>query len=115
MPPDELDLMTSAYQAMPLMERTNAEEAKDWGQLRAFRPFGSSVSDEEKDRLLGAVEALRTEDALMAQAARIKLPEIVRLGELDRERVRQFMADARNHYGACIKDLPQDFPKGVPL
>jgi hypothetical protein len=113
MPVGELDVMSSAYQAMPLLERTNAQEATDWAHLRAFRPSGAAVSDEERDRLLGAVEALRTEDALMAQAARIKLPEIIRLGPLDRDRVRQFMNDAREHYGACVKDLPADFPKGV--
>jgi hypothetical protein len=115
MPADELDLMSSAYQAMPLMERTNAEEAKDWAHLRAFRTIGGAVSDQEKDRLLDAVEALRTEDALMAQAARIKLPEIVRLGKLDESRVRLFMKDAREHYGVCVKDLPADFPAGAPL
>jgi hypothetical protein len=84
-------------------------------RLRAFRRSGGAVSDEEKDRLLGAVEALRTEDALMAQAARIKLPEIMRLGPLDEHRLRQFMADARAHYGACVKPLPRDYPRGVPL
>jgi hypothetical protein len=115
MPADELDLISSAYQAMPLMERTNAEEAKDWAHLRAFRTSGGAVSDQEKDRLLDAVEALRTEDALMSQAGRIKLPEIVRLGKLDESRVRQFMADAREHYGACVKDVPANFPAGVPL
>ena len=115
MPANELDLVSSAYQAMPLMERTNADEAKDWARLRAFRPTGGTVSDEEKDRLLGAVEALRTEDALMAQAARIKLPEILRLGPLDQNRLRQFMSDAREHYRACVKDLPANFPSGVPL
>ena len=113
MPAGELDVMSSAYQAMPLMEHTNAEEALDWARLRAFRPSGGAVSDDERDRLLGAVEALRTEDALMAQAARIKLPEIIRLGRLDRDRVRQFMNDARQHYGVCVKDLPADFPRGV--
>jgi hypothetical protein len=115
MPADELDLMSSAYQAMPLLERTNAEEAKDWAHLRAFRTSGGAVSDQEKDRLLDAVEELRTEDALMAQGARIKLPEIVRLGQLDENRVQQFMADARAHYGVCVKYLPADFPAGVPL
>lgn len=97
------------------MERTNAQEAMDWARLRAFRPSGGAVSSEEKDRLLGAIEALRTEDALMNQAARIKLPEILRLGALDQDRVRQFMTDAREHYGACVKNLPSDFPRGVPV
>ena len=115
MPSDELDAMSSAYQAMPLMERTNAQESADFARLRAFRRSGGAVSDEEKDRMLGAVEALRTEDALMAQAARIKLPEIMRLGPLDEHRLRQFMADARAHYGACVKPLPRDYPRGVPL
>jgi hypothetical protein len=114
MPADELDMISSAYQAMPLMERTNAQEAADWARLRAFRPKGGPISDEERDHLLSAVEALRTEDALMNQAARIKLPEILHLGALDRARVDQFMGDAREHYGSCIKDLPPGFPQRVP-
>jgi hypothetical protein len=39
----------------------------------------------------------------------------MRLGPLDEHRLRQFMADARAHYGACVKPLPRDYPRGVPL
>jgi hypothetical protein len=36
----------------------------------------------------------------------MKLPILLRIGPLDRTRVRSFIADARAHYGDCIKPLP---------
>lgn len=51
----------------------------------------------------------------MNQAACIKLPEILRLGQLDDKKVRQSMADARGHCDECVNDLPPDFLNGVPL
>jgi len=109
-PSNEFDVISSAYQAMPIMERTNAQEAVDGAHLGAFRRTGGPVSDEEKDRLIDTVELLRSEDSLMNQAAQVKLPEILLLGSLDAKRVSTFMADARTHYGDCVKPLPADFP-----
>jgi hypothetical protein len=110
MPEDELHAITGAYEAMPLMERTNAQEAQDLARLRAFRRTGGAVSDEEKDRILAAVEALRSDDEIMWRKARTKLPELRAIGPLDAGRVRRFMADAREHYGDCVKGLPPDWP-----
>jgi hypothetical protein len=114
MPQSELDDMTDVYEAMPLLERTNAQEASDEATLRAFRRTGGPVSDSEKDRLVGAVEALRSDDQIMWLKARAKLPELRKLGEIDGARKAFFMGEARANYGDCVKDLPSDFPGASP-
>jgi len=111
MPPDELGAMTNVYQAMPLLERTNAQEATDLARLRAFRRSGGSVSDPEKDRALEAVEALRNDEQIIWIRTKAKLPILLRIGPLDPARVRQFMTDARQHYGDCIRELPPRLPE----
>jgi hypothetical protein len=111
MPPDELTAMTNVYQAMPLLERTNAQEATDLARLRAFRRIGGPVSDAEKDRVVEAVEALRNDEQIIWIRTRTKLPILLRIGPLDPARVRQFMTDARRHYGGCIRELPARLPE----
>lgn len=114
MPADELRKLSIAYEVMPLLEQINTQEAADWGRLRAFRHAGGAISDEEKDRMLDAVEALRTDDGVIWSRAKIKLPELRKIGPLDSGRVSGFMLAARRHYGDCVKPLPADFPKGTP-
>jgi hypothetical protein len=113
MPREKLDGMTDVYETMPLIERTNAAEATDFGRLRAFRRTGGPVSDEEKDRLLAAVEALRSDDENIWSKARTKLPELRKIGPLDRTRLGYFMTNARDHYGTCVRDLPENFPDNL--
>jgi hypothetical protein len=115
MPQDQLRDMTRVYQIMPLMERTNAQEGADLARLRAFRRTGSAVSDAEKDRVLEAVEALRSDEQIIWLRVQAKLPLLMNMGPLDQKRVQHFMANARQHYGTCVKDLPADWPNGVPV
>jgi len=115
MPQDELRAMSRVYQVMPLMERTNTQEAADLARLHAFRRTGGAVSDAEKDRLLEAVEALRNDEAIIWLRVQAKLPVLMRIGPLDRQRVEHFMDNAHSHYGDCIKPLPGNFPKGASL
>ena len=114
MPREQLNDMTDVYETMPLMEHTNAQEAMDFARLRAFRRTGGAVSDEEKDRLLGAVEALRSEDQIIWLKTRTKLPELRKVGWLDASRTNYFMANARDHYGACVRELPPNFGDKLP-
>ena len=107
MPQDELARFTFPYKRMPLIERTNIDEAAEMARLRAFRSTGGPLSNEEKDQLLRSAEALRNDDALISKSAEMMLPSIEQLGPLDRTRVRSFIADARAHYGDCIKPLPR--------
>jgi hypothetical protein len=92
----------TAYSRMGVLEEVNHREASDWAALRAFRTTGGPVSDTERDRLLGAVEALRHDDMVMWLGSTRKVPQIRQLGEFDRKRVNGFLADARDHYGSCV-------------
>ena len=73
-PGDELRNFFVAYEAMPLLEQTNADEGAQMARLRAFRRTGGSVSDAERDRMLEAVEALRNDDKVIWGRALVKLP-----------------------------------------
>jgi hypothetical protein len=96
----------TAYNRMGVLEEINHREAADWAALRSFRRTGGAVSDAEKDRLLGAIEALRHDDMVMWLGSTRKMPAIRQLGQLDPKRVDGFLADARDHYGACVLDYP---------
>ena len=114
MAPDELDDFTLAYAVMPLMDETSRKEAADVARLRALRRIGGPLSEYEAMEVLGAVEALRNDEHQMWDAARWAMPAIRRLGTLDRGRIDRFMTNARRYYGACIQDLPDDWPANVP-
>ena len=94
----------TAYSRMGVLEAVNQREASDWAALRAFRRSGGTVSDAEKDHLLGAIEALQHDDIVMWLGSTRKVPQIRQFGLLDRARVDGFLADARDHYGACVLD-----------
>ncbi len=105
-----LDVWTKAYSMMPYMERANAEEALEVGRLRALRRTGGALSETEQAHVLDAVEGLRVQEVRMSAAAAWTLPEIRRLGPLDKGRMTRFLGDARTWYGAaCVKDLPVDW------
>jgi hypothetical protein len=114
MPREQLNDMTDVYETMLLMERTNAQEATDFARLRSFRRTGGTVSDEQKDRLLAAVEALRSDDQNIWLKTRTKLPELRKVGSLDRARTAYFMSNARDHYGLCMRELPPNFGDKLP-
>ena len=101
---DRFTQFATAYDRMGVLEEINHREASDWAALSAFRRSGGPVSDVEKDRLLGAIEALRHDDMVMWLGSTRKLPWIRKFGELDQKRVSGFLADARDHYGACVLD-----------
>jgi hypothetical protein len=94
----------TAYSRMGTLEAVNHRETADWAALRAFRRTGGPVSDAERDRLLGAIEALRHDDLVMWLGSTRKIPTIRQFGPLDQKRVDGFLADARDHYGACVLD-----------
>jgi len=96
----------TAYSRMGVLESVNQRETSDWAALRAFRRSGGAVSDTERDRLLGAIEALRHDDLVMWVGSTRKIPQIRQFGQLDRTRVDGFLADARDQYGACVLDYP---------
>ena len=109
---EELQKFKIPYQVMPLLQKASENESDENALLHAFRETGGLVSDEEKDRLLGAVELLRKDDELFWRFSRI-LARLRTIGPLDPERVRALMASARRHYGTCVRPLPADFPAAV--
>jgi hypothetical protein len=116
MRPEVASLYAKAYSAVPLMDRTNSEEAVELGRLHAFRRTGGPVSDAESIQLLQAVEALRTDDLIMWQEARWEFPLLRQIGKgrPSAGRTDELMRIARGYYGDCVKPLPADFPKATP-
>ncbi|HKO69956.1 MAG TPA: hypothetical protein VJV58_03385 [Bradyrhizobium sp.] len=115
MPQAQLDLYNTPYYLIPLMDRTHAQEMADWPRLRALKRTGGPLSEAESSQLLLAVEVLRNDERMMWVASKLVMPTMRALGgELDPARTQMFMASARRHYGACVKDLPLNFPDNLP-
>jgi hypothetical protein len=112
MPQDEAEPYILIYAVMPPMTETNTHEAYDWSRLRAFKRTGGPLTDAESSRLLEAVEALRQDEQSMWLGIGYTMPELRQLGPIDEDGKRHLMKAARNHYGACVKDLPPDFGSG---
>ena len=116
MPQDRLNAYIQAYQMIPTMDRTNAFEAGDLARLRSLPKTGGPLTQDEKSRVLEAVDALRTRDRVMFIAARWTLPTMRKLGgQLDPDRKQRFTNFARHYYGTCIKDLPPDWAPQSPF
>ena len=116
MPQDRLNDYIQAYQMIPVMDRTNALESAALARLRSLARIGPPLTQEERSRVLEAVEALRNDDDMMFIAARWTLPTIRQLGgELDPIRKQRYMNAAHYYYGSCIKDLPADWAPQSPF
>ena len=113
MPADTMDLYAIVYTQMPPMTRNSEREVADLAQLRALNRSGGALSPTERDKVLSAVEALRSDDHLMWLVSGWSMPKLRELGPLDADRMREMLADARNHYGDCIKPLGAHFPEGT--
>jgi hypothetical protein len=111
---DRLGDFFTAYQGMPLLGQTNKDEGVEMAKLRAFRRSGGPLSDAERDRLLDTVEQLRNDDHLFWRLGRGLIPQLKAMGPLDSVRVEKLMAQAHDHYGDCIRPLPDNFPEGMP-
>jgi hypothetical protein len=65
--------------------------------------------------VLAGVEAPRNDDRIMWVSAKSAFDAMHKLhGRLDPARTKLFMDNARDHYGACIKPLPNNWPEGLP-
>ena len=109
MNPDSVKTYTDAYAMMPYMERTNAREADSVAQLRAYARSGGRLNEDERARILAAVESLKIYDFGMWRAAGWSLPPIRSLGTLDPSRMNFFDRSARATYGECVKVVPSNF------
>lgn len=115
MPDETATLFAKAYSVVPLMDRTNSQEAMELARLHALRRTGGPLSDAESMQLLQAVEALRADDSIMWEQAKWELPLLRQMGKgkPSAERTDQLMRIARGYYGDCVKPLPADFPAGA--
>jgi|SRR6185503_612942 len=102
---DEIDPFTALYDSMPRLDRTSELEGEAMAQLRVLKRTGHALSPAEEDKVLSAVETLRSDDRTMSAPARWAMAELGKVGQLDQGRTHGFMADARAHYGPCVKDL----------
>ena len=107
---DEIDPFTAVYDSMPRLDRTSELESEAMAQLRVLKRTGDALSPSEEDKVLSAVETLRGEDRTMSAPARWAMAELDKVGPLDAGRTHDFMADARAHYGACVKDRAVALP-----
>jgi len=106
MPADTMDLYAIVYTQMAPMTRNSEREVSDLAQLRALSRSGGALTPPERDKILSAVEALRSDDHLMWLVSGWTMPKLRELGPLDADRVREMLADARDHYPDCVKSLP---------
>lgn len=112
--PAQIHPFTQIYASMPIVARTNEGQAKDSASLKAFSRAGGPVTSEERAGVLRAVEALRSDDRVFFGEARFALPMLRQVGRLDPKTTQILMQVARQHLGACVKDLPPDFPANLP-
>src|SRR5206468_6757341 len=96
---DAVKTYTNAYAMMPYMERTNAREAESMAQMRSYARSGGPLTEDERARILSAVESLKTSDLGMWRAAGWSLPAIRSLGPLNSRRMMFFDRFARAKYG----------------
>jgi hypothetical protein len=108
-PEAEFQPYALAYAVLPATDRVAQNESRDYDQLRALRRTGGPLSDFESVHVLGAVESLRDDNEGTFAATRWLLPQLRKIGPIDPVRTRGFMAMARQHYGACVSDVPPDF------
>jgi hypothetical protein len=105
-PADQCATWTALYAEIPLLDRTVAQEARDIEQLRALRHTGGGLSEVERDRILVAAKAIRSDEGIIFDGASFALSEIFKAGlKLDPARMATFTGRAREHYGACVRDI----------
>jgi hypothetical protein len=112
MPKARESLWTQAYAMLPMVDSTSALESVDAARLHALKRTGGPLSDAEQIALLQALEAVRADGLRMVSGISWTMSVLPQLhGSFDEKRLGGFMTDARRHYGACVRDLPADWPK----
>lgn len=112
---DVLEPYMLPYAVMPGFGHTAEVEQEHIARLHALSGKGGPLSEAESTEVLNAVELLRNDNRFMNSAARWSIPQLRKLGTVDPGRLREFTDIARKSFGDCIKPLPADFPKGIPI
>lgn len=79
-PAERLQRWTSAYAVVPALDRVNAREFNDGADLVSLGRVGGALSDNERDRLLHAVEVARRDNAAMMAGLRVMIPAMEAVG-----------------------------------
>jgi hypothetical protein len=109
MPPAAMQLWTSAYAVIPALDRANEREFQHMAQLRALSRTGGALSPGERDRLIGAVEALRADELELFTAIQVLIPAMREAGVRAAATPTQ-MAKLRQRYGGCVAAAPPQTP-----
>lgn len=112
---DVLEPYLLPYAVMPGFGQTAQVEQEHIARLHALSRKGGPLSEAESLEMLNAVELLRNDNRFMNSAARWSIPQLRELGAVDAVRLKTFTDIARKSFGDCIKPLPADFPKGIPI
>lgn len=112
---DVLEPYMLPYAVMPGFGHTAEVEQEHIARLHALSGKGGPLSETESADVLNAVELLRNDNLSMYSAARWSIPQLRKLGTVDLGRLQEFTDIARQSFGSCIKPLPADFPKGIPI
>ncbi|MGN6848040.1 MAG: hypothetical protein ACTHJK_00965 [Sphingomicrobium sp.] len=112
---DVLEPYLLPYAVMPGFGQTAQVEQEHIARLHALSRKGGPLSEAESLEMLNAVELLRNDNHFMNSAARWSIPQLRELGAVDAVRLKTFTDIARKSFGDCIKPLPADFPKGIPI
>lgn len=112
MPKERHDLWTQAYAMMPMVDQTSSLENADAAKIHALKHSGGPLTDTEQSNLLQGVEAVRADGIRMMSGINWMMEVLPALhGSFDKSRTDFFMSSARRRYGACIRDVPADWPK----
>lgn len=111
MPKARVDLWTQAYAMMPMIDATNATESADQAKIASLMRKGGKLSLAEQMALLQGVEAVRSDGRRIMSGIDWSMRVLPKLrGTVDEGRLKGFMDAARLHYGACVRNLPADWP-----
>jgi hypothetical protein len=112
MPRERHDLWAQAYAMMPMVDQTSALENAGAAKIHALKHTGGPLTGTEQSDLLQGVEAVRADGIRMMSGINWTMEVLPALhGTFDKSRSDFFMRSARLHYGACIRDVPADWPK----
>ena len=77
---ERVDALSRFYSLMPALEGANEREFHDGAALLALSRAGDALAEGERERMLGAVEALRRDDAEILRLATLAKGAMAQLG-----------------------------------
>ena len=79
-PVQRVAVLSRFYSLMPVLERANEREFRDGAALASISGTGGALTEEERGRVLSAVERLRRDDAEIHRLAKLAEASMTQLG-----------------------------------